>query len=108
MDKKLNNLIGIEEFSCEKICKKPKTTKRTDVAKDILEANNEYPKDWGKDITEKPKTKDTIANGKLHNLISLDDFGSKTLPNNDQKHSKRTETGKDIINEGNNEYQINR
>lgn len=100
MEKKLNNLLGIEEFSCDKVCKKAKPTKHTEVAKDILaESNNEYPKDWSKDVNEKPKKKDVISNGKLHNLISLDDFGKSDLPKNDQKHSKRTETGKDIINE---------
>lgn len=99
MEKKLNNLLGLEEFSCDKVCKKAKPTKRTDVAKDILAESNDYLKDWSKDVNEKPKTKDVIANGKLHNLISLDDFGKNDLQKNDQKHSKRTETGKDIINE---------
>lgn len=100
MEKKLNNLLGIEEFSCDKVCQKAKPTKHTEVAKDILaESSNEYPKDWSKDVNEKPKKKDVISNGKLHNLISLDDFGKSDLPKNDQKHSKRTETGKDIINE---------
>jgi len=99
MEKKLNNLLGLEEFSCDKVCKKAKPTKHTEVAKDILAEANDYPKDWSKDVNEKPKTKDVITNGKLHNLISLDDFGKSDLPKNDQKHSKRTETGKDIVNE---------
>lgn len=89
MDKKLNNLLGIEEYSFEKLNKSAKPTKRTDVAKDIL----------AESINEKPAKKDIIISGKYNNLISLDDFGTKDLPKNVQKHSKRTETGKDIINE---------
>jgi hypothetical protein len=99
MEKKLNNLLGLEEFSCDKVCKKAKPTKHTEVAKDILAESNDYPKDWSKDVNEKPKKKDVISNSNLHNLISLDDFGKSDLPKNDQKHSKRTETGKDIVNE---------
>lgn len=90
MDKKLNNLLGINTFSLEKMNKPSKSTKRTDVAKDVLESAK------NKDVKE---TKQIIISGKYNNLISLDDFCAKDLPKNDKKHSKRTETGKDIINE---------
>jgi hypothetical protein len=91
MDKKLNNLLGIDTFSLEKMNKPAKSTKRTDVAKDVLESV--------KDKEEVKETKEVVISGKYNNLISLDDFCAKDLPKNDKKHSKRTETGKDIINE---------
>lgn len=89
MDKKLNNLLGMDNFSLEKMNKPAKSTKRTDVAKDVLESVKE----------EVKETKEVVISGKYNNLISLDDFCAKDLPKNDKKHSKRTETGKDIINE---------
>jgi hypothetical protein len=93
MDKKLNNLLDIEEISQEKFLKKSKTTKRTDVAKDILL------EDTGKNVfNEKPKEKDIIAHNKYHNLISLDDF-TKEVPTTSSKATKRTEVAKDVLKE---------
>lgn len=98
MDKKLNNLLSIEEYSCDKFCKKSKVTKRTEIGKDILaESNIEYSKDWVKNVDEKPKQKQIIVSNNYNNLISLDDFGSKELPKNVHKQTKRTEVGKDIL-----------
>lgn len=36
MDKKLNNLLGYKDYSLENMNKKAKTTKRTEVAKDVI------------------------------------------------------------------------
>lgn len=79
MDKKLNNLLCMKDFSLETMFKKSKSTKKTEVAKDILESA------------------EVIINGKLNNLISLDDFSKEITAA--AKKTKRTETGKDVINE---------
>ena len=90
---KLNNLLGMEEYKEKDIFKKSKTTKRTDVAKDILEKN-----ETGKDVfDEKIKGKEEIKSKELHNLISLDAFGEKALPKKNIKATKRTEVAKDVL-----------
>lgn len=95
-DKKLNNLLGLEEFTSPDFYnKKSKTTKRTDVAKDVLESA-EY---TGKNVfTEKPKTKDEIKLKTLNNLISLDEYTEKEVIK-DVKTTKRTGVAKDVIQE---------
>ena len=93
MDKKLNNLLDIEEISQEKFMRKPKTTKRTDVAKDVLL------EDTGKNVfNEKPKEKEVISHDKYHNLICLDDF-TKDAPDMKSRATKRTDVAKDILKE---------
>jgi hypothetical protein len=91
-DKKLNNLLGMKDFSEGDFTKKTKTTKRTDVAKDILQENT------GKMPVEKPKTKDEVKKKELNNLISLDSYTETELLK-DPKKTKRTEVAKDVIQE---------
>jgi len=97
--KKLNNLLGMEEMSADKVLgKKNKPTKRTEVAKDVL-AESAYV--LGKDVlgSKLPNMEDHIAKGKgLNNLISLDDF-TKSVPTTSAKPTKRTEVAKDVLKE---------
>mgnify|MGYP005875871547 CR=1 FL=1 len=96
-EKKLNNLLGIDNFkSVEKLNKKPKVTKRTNVAKDVLQENAYVT--GKKELSEKPKTKETYVSKKLNNLINLEDF-TKSVPNTSAKPTKRTSVAKDIIQE---------
>ena len=95
--KKLNNLLGMEEMSADKVLgKKAKTTKRTEVAKDVL-AESAYV--LGKDVLggKLPNKEDHIKAGKgLNNLISLEDF-TKAVPATKDTPTKRTETAKDVL-----------
>lgn len=97
-DKKLNNLLDMKNFSEKEMIKPAKTTKRTDVAKDVLQENAYV---LGKDVLgDKLKNKEFHAAGGLNNLISLSDYTNKIEADaSAKKHTKRTETGKDIINE---------
>ena len=96
MEKKLNNLLDIKAFSEGDFVKKPKVTKRTEVAKDILHENVEV---IGKDIfKDKPKQTDKVEFKNLNNLISLDDF-TQNIPDTSVKATKRTDVAKDIIKE---------
>lgn len=94
-DTKLNNLIGLEEFSEKDFFKKTAPTKRTDVAKDVLKENAYV---VGKDVNEKPKSKEEHNFKQLHNLIKLDDFTQKT-PDTSAKPTKRTDVAKDVLKE---------
>jgi hypothetical protein len=97
--KKLNNLLGMEEMSADKVLgKKAKTTKRTEVAKDVL-AESAYV--LGKDVLggKLPNKEDHIKPGKgLNNLISLEDF-TKVVPATKDTPTKRTTTAKDVLKE---------
>jgi hypothetical protein len=95
--KKLNNLLGIEEMSADKVLgKKAKPTKRTEVAKDVLQENAYV---LGKDVLGgKLPNKEFHAAKGLNNLISLEDF-TKSVPNTSAKPTKRTEVAKDVIKE---------
>ena len=94
-DAKLNNLLGMDQFSEQEFLgKKAKSTKRTEVAKDVLQENAYV---LGKDVLgDKLKNKETHSSNGLHNLICLSDF-SKSVPSTSSKATKRTETGKDIL-----------
>ena len=95
-DAKLNNLLGIETFSMDKVNKKAKVTKRTEVAKDVLQENAYV---LGKDVLKEklPNKEDHIKTGKgLNNLISLSDF-TKAVPATKDHVTKRTSTGKDVL-----------
>ena len=94
-DSKLNNLLGIEQFSEQEFLnKKAKTTKRTDVAKDVLQENAYV---VGKDVLGGSlKNKETHAAKGLHNLICLDDF-TKSVPSTSSKATKRTDVAKDVL-----------
>ena len=93
-DTKLNNLLGMEQYSDAEFMKKTKTTKRTDVAKDVLQENAYV---LGKDVLGgKLKDKETHAAKGLNNLISLDDF-TKEVPKTSAKGTKRTDVAKDVI-----------
>lgn len=95
-DNKLNNLLSIDDFSEKEIFKSIKSTKRTDVAKDVLQENAYV---VGKDVLkDKMIGKDEIKSKELNNLISLSDF-TKEAPNGNSKYTKRTDVGKDIIRE---------
>lgn len=90
-DKKLNNLLSLDTFSEEKVLKKVKPTKRTEVAKDVLMENT------GKDVNaEKMKGKDVVAVKDLNNLISFSDF-SKNETSTSSKKTKRTDVAKDVL-----------
>ncbi len=87
-DMKLNNLLGIEEYSENDFNKKSKTTKRTEVAKDIFEKAEVT----GKDVfsEDKLKNKQEIVNKKLNNLYSLDEYTEKdTLKVANKLHEKK-------------------
>lgn len=93
-DTKLNNLLGMEQYSETEFLKKTKTTKRTDVAKDVLQENAYV---LGKDVLgDKFKDKETHAAKGLNNLISLDDF-TKEVPKTSSKGTKRTDVAKDVL-----------
>jgi hypothetical protein len=118
-DGKLNNLLSIETFTENKFAKTAKATKRTDVAKDVLQENayvvgkdvfgktkvemptgkGETVKVVGKDVLgqgEKFKNTEVHAAKSLNNLISLDDF-TKSVPDTKDHPTKRTGTAKDVI-----------
>jgi len=93
-DTKLNNLLGMEQFSEKDFVKKAKQTKRTDVAKDVLQENAYV---VGKDVLgDKLKNKEVHAAKGLNNLICLDDF-TKEVPKTSTKTTKRTDVAKDVI-----------
>lgn len=93
-DTKLNNLLSMDNFSMDKLDKKAKVTKRTDVAKDVLQENAYV---LGKDVlNDKLKGKETHAAKGLNNLISLEDF-TKSVPATKAKSTKRTDVAKDIL-----------
>lgn len=119
-DAKLNNLLSIETFTENKFAKPAKSTKRTDVAKDVLQENayvvgkevfkgnpkvemptgkGETVKATGKDVLgDHLKNKETHAAKGLNNLISLDDF-TKSMPTTKDSPTKRTGTAKDVLQE---------
>ena len=93
-DTKLNNLLGMEQYSDAEFMKKTKTTKRTEIAKDVIQENAYV---LGKDVLGgKLKDKETHAAKGLNNLISLDDF-TKEVPKTSAKGTKRTDVAKDVI-----------
>lgn len=95
-DAKLNNLLGMEQYTEKDLIKPVKQTKRTEVAKDVLQENAYV---LGKNVLGErlPNKEDHIKAGKgLNNLISLDDF-TKAVPSTSSKSTKRTETGKDVL-----------
>lgn len=91
---KLNNLLGIEEYSDKKFFKGAKSTKRTEVAKDILESADVT----GKISNEKPKETHDVVYKKLHNICSIDEFTEKDVLK-DSKPTKRTDVAKDVLQE---------
>jgi len=119
-EKKLNNLLSIDTFnSVDKLNTKSSATKRTSVAKDVLKESAyvvgkdvlnkkkvEIP--TGKGTTVKPTGKEVLGGSfkgtekhttkGLNNLMSIDDF-TKNVPATKDKPTKRTGTGKDVLNE---------
>lgn len=91
---KLNNLISMEDYSDKKFLKSAKPTKRTEVAKDILESVTLT----GKEATEKSKDKQDTTVNKLNNLVCLADFTEKDVLKVN-KPTKRTEVAKDVLQE---------
>lgn len=94
-DTKLNNLLGIEQFSEKDVIKPVKQTKRTEVAKDVLQENAYV---VGKDVLKDklPNKEDHTTSKGLNNLISLDDF-TKNVPSTKDHVTKRTSTAKDVL-----------
>lgn len=92
MDKKLNNLLGFEDFHKSWNPEEQKKTKRTEVGLDIVKEKN----DVAIEVSDLKKGIDK----KLNNLIDFDDF-DKTFNAEKQKKTKRTEVGLDIIKESN-------
>lgn len=93
-DTKLNNLLGMDQYSEKDIFKSNKTTKRTEVAKDVIQENAYV---LGKDVLGGSlKNKETHAARGLHNLICLDDF-TKSVPSTSSKSTKRTDVAKDVL-----------
>ena len=120
-EKKLNNLLSMEEMTADKVFgKKAKTTKRTDVGKDVLQENayvvgkevfksnpkvetptgkGETVKVVGKEVLgDHLKGKEFHAAKGLNNLICLDDF-TKSVPDIKDTPTKRTGTAKDVLKE---------
>lgn len=93
MDKKLNNLLGFDDFHKSWNPEEQKKTKRTEVGLDIVKEKN----DVAIEVSDLKKGIDK----KLNNLIDFDDF-DKTFNAEKQKKTKRTEVGLDIIKEDNN------
>lgn len=93
-DKKLNNLFSIEDYSDKKFFKKSTPTKRTEVAKDILESVETT----GKNVNERPKSKEEVVFKKFNNIYSINDFTEKDIIKSN-KPTKRTEVANDILQE---------
>ena len=95
-DKKLNNLLGMKDFSEKELEQKKKPTKRTDVAKDVLNEKDTT----GKNVftEDKMKKKEEVEKKGLNNLISLDQFSEGEVMK-DAKKTKRTEVAKDVVQE---------
>jgi len=93
-DSKLNNLLSIDNFSEKEVFKNAKATKRTEVAKDILERKEES----GENVSEKSKTKEEHSYGKLNNLCDLENFTEKDFFKS-YGPTKRTDVAKDILKE---------
>jgi hypothetical protein len=129
INKKLNNLLNFEDFEKQWKPEEAKKTKRTDVGLDIVKEKHFDPTGDGECKLRKKKGKhfDPIGNKdektknkkkveennepgievsdlkggidkKLNNLLDFDDF-EKTLKPEEQKKTKRTEVGLDIVKE---------
>ena len=72
VDKKLHNLLDFTDH--HDFSKKPKKTKRTEVAKDVL-----------------------LEKSELHNLLSFKDF-EQSVTNKKPAATKRTDVAKDVLN----------
>jgi len=67
MDKKLNNLLGYKDYSLEKINKPSKSTKRTEVAKDVINESH---------LTDTSEQQEYICRA-VNTVLDVDDI--KTL-----------------------------
>ena len=90
INKKLNNLLDFEDFEKTFKPEEQKKTKRTEVGLDVVKETNEP----GIDVSDLKKGIDK----KLNNLLGFDDF-EKTWKPEDQKKTKRTDVGLDIVKE---------
>ena len=91
INKKLNNLLDFEDFGKTFEPEKQKKTKRTEVGLDIVKEEKKEP---GIEV-------DDLKGGidkKLNNLLDFDDF-AKTFNPEEQKKTKRTDVGLDIVKE---------
>lgn len=91
MEKKLNNLLTFSDFDKSWKAEEPKKTKRTEVALDVVKETKNEP---GIEVSDLKGGIDK----KLNNLIEFDDF-EKTFKPEEQKKTKRTEVGLDIVKE---------
>lgn len=90
INKKLNNLLDFEDFEKTFKPEEQKKTKRTEVGLDVVKETNEP----GIEVSDLKKGIDK----KLNNLLGFDDF-EKTWKPEDQKKTKRTDVGLDIVKE---------
>jgi len=91
IDKKLNNLICFDDFEKTSKPEEQKKTKRTEVGLDVVKETKNEPGIEASDL------KGGIDK-KLNNLLGFDDF-EKTFKPEEQKKTKRTEVGLDIVKE---------
>lgn len=92
MKNDLKNLISLDDFQKNWKPEEAKKTKRTEVAKDVLEKKVEQPTEKVEECTGVIATKD------VNNLISFTEFSKKD--NTKAKATKRTEVAKDVLKEG--------
>lgn len=92
IDKKLNNLMSFDDFEKTFKPEEQKKTKRTEVGLDVVK--EEKKNEPGIEVDDLKKGIDK----KLNNLLGFDDF-EKTFKPEEQKKTKRTEVGLDIVKE---------
>jgi hypothetical protein len=95
---KLNNLLNFDEFSKDWKPEEQKKTKRTEVGLDIVKEENEP----GIAVSDLKGGIDK----KLNNLLDFENFEKEWEPE-DQKKTKRTEVGLDIVKEHDEEHEHN-
>jgi len=91
INKKLNNLLDFEDFDKTFKPEEQKKTKRTDVGLDVVKETKNEP---GIEVSDLKKGIDK----KLNNLLDFEDF-DKTFKPEEQKKTKRTDVGLDIVKE---------
>jgi hypothetical protein len=92
IDKKLNNLLSFDDFEKTFKPEEPKKTKRTEVGLDVVK--EEKKNEPGIEIDDLKGKIDT----KLNNLLTFDDFEKSWNPE-EQKKTKNTEVGLDVVKE---------
>lgn len=91
MEKKLNNLLDFSDFEKSWKPEEQKKTKRTETGLDIVKEEKKEPGLEVDDLKGK-------IDKKLNNLLTFDDF-EKTFKPEEQKKTKRTDVGLDVVKE---------